>query len=99
LQPTSTFFPYTTLFRSSDCWPPGQVYYCRCRTPAELALVLCLREYRNAPSRRWQCLCSGQCSRVPTCWYRQPAVPYGCPETYVQDRKSTRLNSSHVKIS
>src|SRR5204862_6485005 len=74
--PSSTLFPYTTLFRSpcssriSDCRT-------RCRNSAT-------PWYRAAP---------GTCPRT------RPAAGSRASAGRVRDRKSTRLNSSHVEIS
>src|SRR5690349_22001419 len=77
--PTSTLFPYTTLFRS-----PGAALEGARERPAHLA-----RRGRHpaaqAPGRGLE-LPAGP--RPP----REPARATG-------DRKSTRLNSSHVEIS
>src|SRR5438045_7087620 len=60
--PRSTLFPYTTLFRSPEPWPPRPQ-----RSPSS--------SIRRSPVSR------GHRSRLP------------------RDRKSTRLNSSHLGIS
>src|SRR5206468_10450226 len=66
--PSSTLFPYTTLFRSP---PNARGYFHRC-LPALRRGRPCLAETRRG-SKAW------------------PPAP--------QDRKSTRLNSSHDQIS
>src|SRR5690606_40048158 len=71
--PTSTLFPYTTLFRSQ-------------RTPQANA-------FSNCP---WPV--AGNASSV--CILKRSFSPTGrFPHPLCGDRKSTRLNSSHVKIS
>src|SRR5436305_3887741 len=77
--PSSTLFPYTTLFRS-----PGAN-----EQPIFSAL----------PDRAWPRRCP-RYSRMPLA-HPQLAVPLPlstCP-ALGGDRKSTRLNSSHVRIS
>src|SRR5690349_22839857 len=65
--PSSTLFPYTTLFRSPEHLVPVCDCHYRLREPAEAGPRLPhLRQPRGRPAR---------------------------------DRKSTRLNSSHVEIS
>src|SRR3712207_7928729 len=71
--PTSTLFPYTTLFRSS--W-------------SGLQQARLLAEIQDGP--RHDGLCCPSCGAAP---------PKGELWTCAQDRKSTRLNSSHANIS
>src|SRR5690606_41141364 len=91
--PSTTLFPYTTLFRSPE--------RCRCCTRG------CSRPYpdRTAYRRRGPVeepplplllrrLCHPPCLQRPPRPSLLPAVARPPP-----DRKSTRLNSSHVKIS
>src|SRR5690606_42100312 len=75
--PTSTLFPYTTLFRSLAP-PPRRRRPRRQRSP------------RRGPEAR------GQRPRPRYPRQRPPPRP---PLSAARDRKSTRLNSSHVKIS
>src|SRR5439155_25697842 len=85
--PSSTLFPYTTLFRS--------IAFCRQRR-------LC-RAARNYTRRR-ETECHRSCSGWQE-WTAQPLRAYskracfGSPDRSCPDRKSTRLNSSHVAIS
>src|SRR5690606_40827669 len=76
-QPSSTLFPYTTLFRSRR-WT-GSRYRCLGRKGGE--------ERHPAPRILFR---PGEQRKA------EPAFPSGAQR---QDRKSTRLNSSHVKIS
>src|SRR5204863_4621389 len=90
--PRSTLFPYTTLFRS---WP-------RSGTPTHPT------GSRGEPSIK---TCSGHRQRPPPPGSHALASTAttgrggtACSETHTspcrdQDRKSTRLNSSHVEIS
>src|SRR5699024_12365252 len=71
LPPSSTLFPYTTLFRSTrQCGRP----FCPARTST----------VRPPPKS--------------TTFRRMPS-PMSCAVQLMGDRKSTRLNSSHVSIS
>src|SRR5690606_41712578 len=87
-----TLFPYTTLFRSS----PGQG---RDRPS--------LDEAPAGPPRETTPLRLEACRRAARPWRRapfaraRPPPPSGSavPLRATKDRKSTRLNSSHVKIS
>src|SRR2546421_295046 len=84
--PRSTLFPYTTLFRS----PPERVALARPVGHVVLVEgppVLELLDVLQADQRRSRLL------RPPDCLPRQAA------DSPVQDRKSTRLNSSHDQIS
>src|SRR5699024_12647487 len=77
--PTSTLFPYTTLFRSS------LPVFLPARRPSRAVTwdIGHRRPLRLATGGRW----NGS---------RMAAGPHGRSEV---DRKSTRLNSSHVSIS
>src|SRR5690606_41818392 len=81
--PLSTPFPYTTLFRS----PRGRAAFAA-RTAAHPAVFLS----RQTPSRRRPVFPSAQTPRR-----RERRQVF--PRPFRTDRKSTRLNSSHVKIS
>src|SRR5207249_6072364 len=94
--PTSTLFPYTTLFRSGhfqnlDSEPP------RCSFRAQVSAGLTGIARRNAgQSRRFR----------PLSLHRQLVSHLGAGSDPQEsraaarsDRKSTRLNSSHVSIS
>src|SRR3712207_6903549 len=81
--PRSTLFPYTTLFRSVRVTEDRQPGFCR----ADAVEVL-----------------EAAADRVPRpCPYSGPGRCGGCDWQHVahegQDRKSTRLNSSHANIS
>src|SRR5204862_2022809 len=92
LRPTPTLFPYTTLFRSlTHPQPPGQLIGLDERSKADL------ETHGRIPGHRQQL----------------PVTPHGLRTrlnarmierqfdavVVVKDRKSTRLNSSHVEIS
>src|SRR5690606_41290508 len=97
--PRSTLFPSTTLFRSKHGVPEGRV--------GEWEGLSGLRVHppcRSAPPRRRRLrprAATGGVSHpedglsIRNGQWSQPASAAGAPT----DRKSTRLNSSHVKIS
>src|SRR5207302_8858151 len=92
LPPTSTLFPYTTLFRSYgsifSCSVPGRNPR---RSPASTAgRVRTIRLIFFSTSARTAML---------TARYVLPVPAGPMPGNVLEDRKSTRLNSSHVKIS
>src|SRR5690606_40557660 len=83
--PRSTLFPYTTLFRSRKTTQPALL------PPAGEGLDSVapgLRTDRPSPA------CGGRASSVRSLPHRP-----GSALLLRRDRKSTRLNSSHVKIS
>src|SRR5690606_40180758 len=91
----STLFPYTTLFRS------GGVIFVHVPTspPADLDGNRLLPGSMYAVARGWSVRRAGGVSDVqlfhlPLQEVRQPSA-----DVVGTDRKSTRLNSSHVKIS
>src|SRR5690349_23471209 len=82
----TTFFPYTTLFRSQPAMPAGEG-----GVPAERDLVAvrghdAARQLGGAPS---SAASRSSCGRKWSSRRRRST----------SDRKSTRLNSSHVEIS
>src|SRR5690606_39942389 len=91
LPPSSTLFPYTTLFRSA----PGSFV-------AEVAWstnAKCMSRRRMLLGQKVQLAKQGSdltaADQVPgaqSAWRCHPM-------SHTKDRKSTRLNSSHVKIS
>src|SRR5438067_8600384 len=74
LPPTSTLFPYTTLFRSDGTTSPAY--------PEKSVLMTVTIVPALAP-----------------CPVASPMVTDSAPFGHGADRKSTRLNSSHVSIS
>src|SRR5256885_11363972 len=88
--PRSTLFPYTTLFRSRDPVQDGGI------APFEQAEL----EQRAGPSivAIREGLAQHDVGGMPHEEGRAPAVTLG-DETLPTDRKSTRLNSSHLVIS
>src|SRR5258708_10765079 len=83
--PRSTLFPYTTLFRSDE-------YSC-----IRAKMVLLSPKFRVFP------VASAREERAKklstTCARRSPCTKKYCASVASQDRKSTRLNSSHQIIS
>src|SRR3712207_8483794 len=90
--PGSTLFPYTTLFRSLGCG--------RCRRVVSANLhdhVAVLDGCGKGPRAHpvdGQAL-AGHDLELPA----MPAAAYNLPRPVIEDRKSTRLNSSHANIS
>src|SRR2546430_8378273 len=89
--PRSTLFPYTTLFRSSEVIKrlnSDQCEYCETRQgPFEIHHIRKLKDVAKGKAL-WQQLMAAKCRKtVVLC------------RTCHQDRKSTRLNSSHSQIS
>src|SRR3712207_6890738 len=82
--PRSTLFPYTTLFRSLGALDPPVERLAR--RPVRLQL---LHEGRLIVH---QATCLGGV-------VHSAARAHGAPRSFVRDRKSTRLNSSHANIS
>src|SRR3712207_8422792 len=87
--PRSTLFPYTTLFRSPRVVhapqraDPRVRVRLRGREPARARVGVLARVQDDGPPRQ-----------------ARPRLPRpGLPEAAAQDRKSTRLNSSHANIS
>src|SRR5207248_11301884 len=85
--PTATLFPYTTLFRSEF----------KRRYRAELleggSIDKRNRTIKNHGQKFTLCLLQELARRGPV------TLVCHCPENQLQDRKSTRLNSSHRTIS
>src|SRR2546430_13567552 len=90
--PSSTLFPYTALFRSLAVTDPAQMPVREAR-PREPKTATVERREASVPRH-------GKCSLHSTL-YDSTAV-WIIPRNIVllqQDRKSTRLNSSHSQIS
>src|SRR5687768_18287765 len=88
--PTSTLFPYTTLFRSDPRQRVGIVDLLRLEgVDAELARPLDDRWRRDLAAAALTAVGAADHQLWPVRRRRQP----------VEDRKSTRLNSSHGYIS
>src|SRR5947207_11621233 len=84
--PTSTLFPYTTLFRSEPRW-----------RDARRRLVVARTARHGAARRRHRRFVAGRCRE-----FRRGGVVAAAvlrARQRVRDRKSTRLNSSHTVIS
>src|SRR3712207_7313504 len=89
--PRSTLFPYTTLFRS------------RCRVE-RLMRRHGLCGAQPGRRRRWLTVADESAARPADLVERRfvakrPNELWVCDLTYLKDRKSTRLNSSHANIS
>src|SRR5256885_12596249 len=88
--PRSTLFPYTTLFRSRLLAPFDPVVRDRTRFEMLWGWVYRFEAYTPAPKRKLGYYA------MPLLW-RDRVIGWG--NLSVQDRKSTRLNSSHLVIS
>src|SRR5690606_41044190 len=92
--PTSTLFPYTTLFRSGGLALHGQhpieVFL---RVPERRGIAIDGRQIGNRCRQAPQAG-SDRAAAFVGDGLESPGIIHAAP-----DRKSTRLNSSHVKIS
>src|SRR3712207_7614955 len=86
--PRSTLFPYTTLFRSRRCGLCAVVLRAR----------LAGRDRAAGPVRRARAVRVGLAVHVPGA-RRRRAARGAVRRGHREDRKSTRLNSSHANIS
>src|SRR5690606_39585913 len=97
--PTSTLFPYTTLFRSAGALTVGNLLF---ETAAKVGWFGTFTRTLGPQIR------GGESAAM----VRLTTEPSSCPDDFFKvflaidwknierlDRKSTRLNSSHVKIS
>src|SRR5690606_41914571 len=89
--PSSTLFPYTTLFRSRVSQSCGRRCTRKCSSRRRTRVVLA-PEARHEKARQTRC-------RASRCHRRRRRARRTDGGTLARDRKSTRLNSSHVKIS
>src|SRR5207249_11483590 len=91
LTPISTLFPYTTLFRSS-CVIFGYSTWAPCASNGGNA-TFC------ATQSRWPSTSGSE--EAAAMAFARFGNPYPCARETINplDRKSTRLNSSHVSIS
>src|SRR5207253_7758223 len=88
--PTSTLFPYTTLFRSAD-FQSGV----HDRTRVDLQHDSVLHKRPETRQCRFQLIGTGSKVRQNVA----SGFVCSCSANNTGDRKSTRLNSSHVAIS
>src|SRR5690606_41147928 len=95
--PTSSLFPYTTLFRSVflELEPTRLDGFAVMRRQAEIAFE---RDDARARTRR-HARPTQQIDVVPRRLLDDFEIFLALADQFPQDRKSTRLNSSHVKIS
>src|SRR5690606_41441256 len=98
LRPCSTLFPYTTLFRSQTRNMTCPASDCRSKGIFSFLLL-----NPRPPLNNKQCCLSRSSPKklFPLPPFRKQHVKTGerWKEKQGRDRKSTRLNSSHVKIS
>src|SRR5690606_41755069 len=90
IPPTTTLFPYTTLFRSTSIFKAKE-HYDRLKNSAELINIPFNYEVQDLIDATYELLEKNNLNDA----YVRPLV--FCDPNI--DRKSTRLNSSHVKIS
>src|SRR5205085_10479056 len=91
--PSSTLFPYTTLFRSTTA-PTSSLYACSRGSPAaEISIVPLLR----FSIREGQFFASKDSIEQPAS--QRASLQEIAGNRTDRDRKSTRLNSSHSQIS
>src|SRR5207302_10246325 len=97
--PSSTPFPYTTLFRSRRPLSARGFFHVRHTREKSHASTLDA-DARAGPGRHWFRACAGAgCGGVtPRDGADAQAVRGHAGAIQEEDRKSTRLNSSHVKI-
>src|SRR5690349_21959184 len=91
--PTSTLFPYTTLFRSDE--RPLELVDQRTRVDQLVAVDAGQRAADDVAPDVAAGLGERQPDRVQLVQHHRQVLD----RQVVQDRKSTRLNSSHVEIS
>src|SRR5699024_12638757 len=96
--PRSPLFPYTTLFRS-----PKATRHTQDELRQRHDIRICRRSVASDGPEvfRGTLLSRGARWRVPLAATRLPqlCITRGAPSCSSRDRKSTRLNSSHVSIS
>src|SRR2546430_13550922 len=88
--PRSTLFPYTTLFRSRTMTPAAPA-----APPPMQERLLQTTERTRLQRRQFSALSAASLGLG----LARPAVAQGAAPINRQDRKSTRLNSSHSQIS
>src|SRR5207253_9290765 len=91
--PPTTLFPYTTLFRSAGVGQPPEIAFIRA---AVIRALIVVRERAAVIAG------DGRRARQDRRARQVPGVSVGAigrRDQQVIDRKSTRLNSSHVAIS
>src|SRR5690606_41717349 len=98
LAPTYTLFPYTTLFRSSD----GHAYAWGHNGSGQLGNGTTVN--RSSPVRVQAPAAGVTFTEIAAGYWHSAALgsdgnAYAWGDNLWGDRKSTRLNSSHVKIS
>src|SRR3712207_7409180 len=91
--PRSTLFPYTTLFRSDEGTGRTDLWRVGWRMVLDHPLGVGLDNFRGVSAD--YALSPGGIERINQ-FVDTPIVAHN---TFLQDRKSTRLNSSHANIS
>src|SRR5690554_7253472 len=91
---TSTFFPYTTLFRSADVDPSGEYLVGNGKLSADMSVYSFSQIMQAIEEKNFD----GDFDGIPIINYE--AGLHGIVQKPgLGDRKSTRLNSSHVRTS
>src|SRR5690606_41930792 len=96
--PPSTLFPYTTLFRSPDLMDRQRYLCADCAGMFGGRPRLCISTGRRR-ERVSEAHPRSTKNELRLCIRFSRIVADGFDDLAGQDRKSTRLNSSHVKIS
>src|SRR5207253_10476934 len=96
--PTSQLFPYTTLFRSRSVADKlhRKMIFTLFPYPRRLKALLVVLFLYSRSGLQWLVRKSGALGLLPSRLAQLDAL---MPAVTAQDRKSTRLNSSHVAIS
>src|SRR3712207_7946393 len=88
--PRSTLFPYTTLFRSRCPALPAETFDLAAKAGADL--IIQLKDNQPTLHQQARDLCAGATPLSTACSRNRG-------RSRQEDRKSTRLNSSHANIS
>src|SRR5690606_39623936 len=97
--PRATLFPYTTLFRSTD--EGRRRFFAYLNLFLASMLILVLANNYLVLYLGWEGVGLASYLLIGF-WFRKPSAATAAKKAFVVnrvDRKSTRLNSSHVKIS
>src|SRR5437773_9051996 len=87
-RPCPILFPYTTLFRSPrDVVHEGDI------------VQLCLWQAYSVDPHKWRLRATSHSHTIAAVAAQRERDPRHRAEKLAQDRKSTRLNSSHITIS
>src|SRR5690606_41867093 len=96
--PRSTPFPYTTLFRSTTSPSELEGHKLQAARNAGVRLIFVISNQYNSRLGRYRQILATPSVSTKVSQSKRTNVVYISPRM-AEDRKSTRLNSSHVKIS